>query len=341
MHDPMLDADRFSADPGAAAEAYVQRAFGLRLDLEPVVPDNLPHFLIDRYDMWKGTLLDRPLLIVRGRHVRPGAGFTADFIKHREILRRALDVPLVILFLDPAPAAIRRQMVERRVGFLAPGNQLYIPEALIDLRERGTRVAPEPADGITPSAQLIILAALLGEDIADASLTVLATRLQVAIMSMSRAVDELEALQLAGTHLVGRQRRLQLRFRDRELWDNVRDRLQSPVRKVRIVRGPISDATALRAGTTALSQYTMLAQPRIECRAIAATRWRNVGPELERAAAVAPETEPVELQTWSYDPFVLAQHDTVDPLSLYLSLRNDPDERVAQAADELLDAFQW
>lgn len=32
---------------------------------------------------------------------------------------------------------------------------------------------------------------------------------------------------------------------------------------------------------------------------------------------------------------------TVDPLSLYLSLRNDPDERVQAALKELLEAMQW
>lgn len=44
------------------------------------------------------------------------------------------------------------------------------------------------------------------------------------------------------------------------------------------------------------------------------------------------------METWSYDPKVLAKReDLVDPLSLYLSL-DLRDERMAIAAEELLEA---
>lgn len=324
-----------------AAEAYVQSTFGLRLDLEPITPTNLPHFLLDRYRLWQGTLLGQPMLLAAWKNWRPGMGFTTDFQKHRELLRRELGIQLVVLLLEHAPAAIRRQMVERRIGFLSPGNQLYIPEALIDLRERGVRAAPQPVDQITPTAQLVLLATLLGEPLNDANLTALAQRLHVAIMSMSRAVDELEALQLAKARLVGRQRRLHLLLQGRDLWERVRDRLQSPVRKVRRVRGALDDQLAPRAGESALAHYTMLAAPRIERRAIAAVRWRQLAPRLEDAAASAFDEDVTELETWSYDPAVLARGGVIDPLSLYLTVRHEPDERVAQAAEQLLEPFGW
>ncbi|MBX3562616.1 MAG: hypothetical protein KF780_12495 [Sphingomonas sp.] len=334
--DPTLDGAE-----AKAAEAYVQSAFGLRLDLEPVAPRNLPHFLLDRYRLWQGNLLGQTVLLAAWKNWRPGMGFTADFLKHRELLRRELDVQLVVLLLEQAPAAIRRQMVERRIAFLSPGNQLYIPEALIDLRERGVRAVARPGDQITPTAQLVILAALLGEPLDEANLTALAERLHVAVMSMSRAADELEALQLAKAHFVGRQRRLHLLFQGRDLWERVRDRLQSPVRKVRRVRGALVDQVAPRAGQSALAYHTMLAEPRIERRAIAAARWKELAPQLDDAAASAFDEGVIELETWSYDPAVLARDGVVDPLSLYLSVRHDPDERVAQAAEQLLEPFGW
>jgi hypothetical protein len=48
-----------------------------------------------------------------------------------------------------------------------------------------------------------------------------------------------------------------------------------------------------------------------------------------------------EVETWTYDPGALARDDVVDRLSLHLSLRHHPDERVAQAANELLEDFAW
>lgn len=49
----------------------------------------------------------------------------------------------------------------------------------------------------------------------------------------------------------------------------------------------------------------------------------------------------VEVETWAYDPGALTRGDVVDKLSLYLSLRDHPDERVGIAAAELLETFEW
>jgi hypothetical protein len=57
--------------------------------------------------------------------------------------------------------------------------------------------------------------------------------------------------------------------------------------------------------------------------------------------ATAFDDERVEVQTWTYDPRILASNGVVDRLSLYLSVRGSPDERVAQAAEELLETFEW
>src|SRR3546814_11257581 len=81
------------------------------------------------------------------------------------------------------------------------------------LRETYSSQPAAPSEQLSPTAQVLVLAALLGHEINDANMTQLADRYRVAIMSISRAVDELEALKLAQRHHVGRQRRLRLRAR--------------------------------------------------------------------------------------------------------------------------------
>ena len=129
-----------------AAEAYVFDAFGQRLELAPVAPTNLPHFVTDRYRMWQGSLNGRTLLLIAIRDMRPGQGVTADYLKHRDLVHRTLDVDIVLLLLDHAPNAIRRQMMDRKIGFIAAGAQLYVPEAFLDLRERAPAFAVAHAD---------------------------------------------------------------------------------------------------------------------------------------------------------------------------------------------------
>jgi hypothetical protein len=36
-----------------------------------------------------------------------------------------------------------------------------------------------------------------------------------------------------------------------------------------------------------------------------------------------------------------ARHGVVDPFSLYLSLKDDPDERVRMALDNLMEQYAW
>lgn len=322
-----------------AAEAYVEHAFGQRLELKPITPTSLPHFVLDRYELWQGVLSGRSLVLVAIRD--PWQGATGEYLKHRDLIRREVGVDLVLLLLDHMPNVIRRRMVERQIGFVAPGVQLYVPEALLDLRERTPTIANAPGEQVSPTTQLVLLAILQGIALEDEHLTELAKRFDVSIMSMSRVLDELEALKLAQARHVGRQRRLHMLFDGRELWDAVHDRLRSPVRKIRSVRGRIENQVAPLAGESALARYTMLAAPRTETRAVLSAHWKRLKERLDLSPATAFDDDRVEVQTWIYDPRILAPDDVVDRLSLYLSVRASPDERVAQAAEELLEKFEW
>jgi DNA-binding MarR family transcriptional regulator len=325
-----------------AAEAYVDDTFGERLGLVPVAPTNLPHFIIDRYAIWQGSLNGRTLLLMAIKEILPpGSGATAQYLKHRDLVQRELGADLVLLLLDRAPNAIRRQMVDRKIGFIASGAQLYVPEAFLDLRERAPAFAIASAASISPTTQFLLLAIMQGRSLGDLNLTELADDLGVSIMSISRTLDELEALQLAKAHHVGRQRRLHMLLRGQKLWEAVQAQLQSPVRKVRVVCAQDGEKIGPLAGTSALARYTMLAPPRTETRAILAASWKNLAAADTLRPATAFDDERIEVQTWTYDPRILARNGVIDPLSLYLSVRGSPDERVAQAAEELLERFEW
>jgi len=325
-----------------AAEAYVDDTFGERLGLVPVAPTNLPHFIIDRYAIWQGSLNGRTLLLMAIKEILPpGSGATAQYLKHRDLVQRELGADLVLLLLDRAPNAIRRQMVDRKIGFIASGAQLYVPEAFLDLRERAPAFAIASAASISPTTQFLLLAIMQGRGLGDLNLTELADDLGVSIMSISRTLDELEALQLAKAHHVGRQRRLHMLLRGQKLWEAVQAQLQSPVRKVRVVYAQDGEKIGPLAGTSALARYTMLAPPRTETRAILAASWKNLAAADTLRPATAFDDERIEVQTWTYDPRILARNGVIDPLSLYLSVRGSPDERVAQAAEELLEPFEW
>ncbi|HEX7944141.1 MAG TPA: hypothetical protein VF495_05710, partial [Phenylobacterium sp.] len=275
--------------------------------------------------------------------VRPPADLTVgELARHANVVGSRLETTPVILVLERLLPGRRRGLLERRAAFMVPGAQLFIPEALLDLRERIGRAPPREIERFSPVAQLVILGALLRPDVEPNSVTAVARRYGVAAMSMTRAFDELQGADLAEAPRSAKPRLLRLRTTGRDLWDRAAPRLQSPVRKVRVVAIPYPDHFPAKvAGESALSSYAALAPPRVTRLAVASSDWnqlvRNHG--LRDREPGDPGAD--EIETWAYDPAALSDDLKVDRLSLHLSLRDHPDERVSQAADDILEQMPW
>ena len=94
------------------------------------------------------------------------------------------------------------------------------------------------------------------------------------------------------------------------------------------------------AGMSALARQSMLADSPWPTYALSPTQWADAkqsGVQVSRLQI--PDT--CEWQLWHYEPALVADSEVVDPLSLTLSLRDEPDERVQLALDELKGSFPW
>ncbi len=49
----------------------------------------------------------------------------------------------------------------------------------------------------------------------------------------------------------------------------------------------------------------------------------------------------LEIEVWRYSPRLLYDREAVDRLSLYLDLREDEDERVQSALEEMMRGVEW
>ncbi len=86
------------------------------------------------------------------------------------------------------------------------------------------------------------------------------------------------------------------------------------------------------SGYSALSKYSMLNPPAIECYAAKSiTAWeKNASGKLQNAE------DQCAVEFWRYDPGKLSNGESVDRLSLALALREDTDERIEEAVEEML-----
>lgn len=95
------------------------------------------------------------------------------------------------------------------------------------------------------------------------------------------------------------------------------------------------------AGITALSYYSMLASPRQESLAVSLHEWKSIKIESPENYATEDDPETVNVEIWTYDPALFSVDGYVDPLSLYLSLRNHVDERIEAALEEMIGGLKW
>lgn len=325
-----------TTEPLQQVFAYLAAVLGT--DPMPLPGDasaNLPNLLANFYNLALVDLLGQHCLLLVERTAQSVT--PAVVRKHTELVARHR--PDLCIFVPKAiDAPTRARLIEQRVPFIAPGNQLYLPDLGIDLREHFRRLR-QHRESLSPAAQAAMLAYLLG--LAPARITPqdLASQRGYSAMTMTRVADELDQAGLVESERVGRNRWLTFRADRKAAWVQALALLESPVQSRVWVKGA-GVLQLPQAGLTALAAVTDLAAPAVPCLAVGPAAWRDL--KKSDAVRVVHEDEAeVQLEIWHYDPVPLMTSGDVDPLSLYLSLRTVDDDRVSMALDQLLDGLQW
>lgn len=297
----------------------------------------LPLLYQDRYRFLETTILAVPCLLMVERVEETLTPTTIQ--KQIEQLRPKWDGEIIYV-RSHISSHQRRRLIEQKVPFLIPGNQLYLPMLGIDLREQFRKARHKPSV-LSPATQAVVLHLVLQAVAGKHTPAELAKRLGYSKMTMSRAFDELEAAQLCDLSKRGRQRWLSLKDTRRALWQEASPLMKSPVRQKTYTPRKDSSHAGLLAGYSALARYTMLAPPRMTVVAVSPHDRKGLHQRHVDEGAPADDPDYVELEHWSYDPAMLSQDDVVDRLSLYLSMKDSRDERVVAALEEMIEAVAW
>lgn len=290
----------------------------------------LPYFLHDAYEFASLELFGVRYVLMLGRDVAASA---TKVRKDADVLQQACGE--VAIFVTPVLSSYeRKRLVGQHVPFIVPGNQLYLPDLGIDLREYFRQRRESSDKSLSPATQALLIGALLKPWKAEVHPSALADGFGYTSMTLSRAVKELESAGLALVVGVGRER--WLRFEDiaQVVWTKALPFLRDPVKQsVWAIPNVTIQQQARLAGESALAQATLLAEPAHPVYAISGELWKRAQ-ALGMQAIHSPEAGACLWQIWRYDPNISPVAGTVDPLSLMLSLRNVRDERVQQALSE-------
>jgi DNA-binding MarR family transcriptional regulator len=190
-------------------------------------------------------------------------------------------------------------------------------------------------------AQVVLLRHLLGKPTGELSLRELAAELGYSPMTLSTVRAELEELGLCATDQKGRSSHLVFPAKGRALWEKAELHLRSPVRTRHWVKDLQEKKKVLKAGLTALAAVSLVSDDSFPTFAMKAPDFRSQLEKGDLIVCQGLEDATEQIECWTYDPHLLSDGPEVDILSLYLSLRDTHDERVAGAIKHLLKEMPW
>jgi hypothetical protein len=319
-------------------ERYLHDALGVSVKTTPWSGvGQLPPVLRERYRFEKAELLGlRALLVI---DANPEEQSPATVRKHLDMLQSKQPAELIYVRAR-VTAYNRKRLIEQKVPFIVPGNQMYLPMLAIDLREHFRRIREE-APTFSPSTQVVVLHAMLRDAGQVLIPSEMAPLLGYSAMTMTRAFDELETAKLAEVTVRGRERCLRFIGDRREIWEKAQPFLRNPVSKRLFIRRINGAEGATHAGLTALAHYSMLAPPAYTTYALSREEWKTLRQQHKIIEVPVQDPDVSEIEVWWYSPARFAEHGMVDQLSLYLSLKADHDERTETALEEMMEKIEW
>jgi DNA-binding MarR family transcriptional regulator len=217
---------------------------------------------------------------------------------------------------------------------------MYLPFLGIDLREH-FKIIREAEASFSPSTQVVVLYYLFHNDKLDFTPKKLARELGYSTMTMSRALDELEDTGLGTIVMEGRKRVLRFDKDKKKVWEIALERLRSPVKKILWVKYLLNEPLGMKAGLSALAHYSNLAEPPSPVLALEGKQWKRIKTNDNAMILDIAEPSASELEIWSYSPSLFAKMGVVDRFSLFLSMKEDNDERVQSALEEMMEQVAW
>ncbi len=316
---------------------YLRTTIGLAPRIAPA-QIRLPAFLEAVFAFRTTTLFGKDLLVCF-----PSDDLTlspSELAEKNDVLRSKSGLDPVFVF-ETISSWDRARLVAKRVSFIVPGTQLYLPNLLVDMRERFPALKTTP-DRLPWTAQFLLLYHLQRQSLAGESVRGLARRFGFSATTVSRSVAALEGLGLSASPQ-GKEKPLVFPADRIDLWQQSYPLLRSPVERRWYISGPCEFTGWVQSGETALSVLTDIDSGGVVCVAARSSAVRvhplyASGGFRQRPSG---KNETV-VEAWAYDPRPLSRNGVVDACSLALALRDEGDARIVKALESAVrKALEW
>lgn len=328
---------------------YINEVLGIKVLPEPIPKyetSKLPFFINGIYELFQINLFDKKLLLAEPKEKENFSIMRTE--KNFTLLKNTLNRK-VVLVLPELTYINRKRLIEKGINFIVPGKQLFIPELLIDLKEDFSIKQKNEGEHLLPSAQFLLIYHIIHRSdkwqLEDHSFKEIAEKINYTSMAVTKAVEDLKRHELID--ITGRKEKfIKFKLQRHELWQEAEKRkiLINPVLK-RIFVDEKPEIFMLKSNISALTEYSDINPDNFDFFALPKTKYYELREENKLVNENDLEGQ-ICLEIWKYDPVTLVRELpdealVVDPLSLYLSLKEDPNDRIEMALDQIINNFIW
>ncbi|WP_027108999.1 MarR family transcriptional regulator [Lacticigenium naphthae] len=297
--------------------------------------DIIPFYFKGVYHFYMLHILDKDVILLE---IISGIPESDSLVKHIERIEKLTDQK-VVLYIKTISRYKRKNLISKRIPFIIKNGQMFLPFLGLDLKK-----VPENSENIvkkfTFTTQFAYLYLLYHKD-EWVNVTTLAKLGGFTKMTASRALKDLYSLGLVQFEIGGKTGRSKEyhRINDPEFFLQGEKYLQSPVKKIVHIKRDFEKSMV--AGLESLSELSMLNSPGYSVRAIGQHLFEKLELDIVENNDEIKDKQFIELQIWGYDPQQLSQDRYVDILSLFTSMKEEKDERIMQALDEVMQGEPW
>ena len=254
---------------------------------------------------------------------------SVDCLKLAERLEGIVHLPVVFLFRNLLFVE-RNRLIDRGVYFIVSDKFAFLPFLIINNKTAIHKKTEE----LSAVAQYILLYHLQVNNVNGCSLTDMEQKLPYSYVTISRAFNNLEELKLCKIEIdESRVKRIFFEWTKNEMWKRSLPLMKNPIKKRVYCDGLVPNQSFIQGGINALSHYSSLNPDETKTYVVDVKRYKSL-----QINSICVNLNDVEgnicIEIWNYPPL---RQDYVDPLSLFLTLRDDRDPRIEKEIELMIN----
>lgn len=249
---------------------------------------------------------------------------------------------LIVVLSNNVSDYFKDKLIKNEINFIIPGKMIYVPFLGIvyseKLQSRFLTKIRNKSSYMKPTTQALFLQLVASNDLSRTAKD-FSILLNVSIMSISRAFEDLKNFDLFTDSDNYYVREYKLRYLGAELWQMGKKYLTNPIKKRIFVKEDSLDNQLVKelivSGESALAMSSMLNPPSQKVYGITSKRFKKYEGSLE----IIPfaESDSIMIEVWRHElPY---NNKVLHPLGIAAVLMGDQDERIEQQVDLMINEY--